>query len=76
MKKKCREKQLHFANQWKSKPKSQIKSLFIYLFFNEWAKIWNTFFSIIKLNTLRVALLTQHLHNKKGDILAKKRKVK
>ena len=49
-KKKCREKQLHFANQWKSKPKSQIKSLFIYLFINEWAKIWNTFFFIIKLN--------------------------
>ena len=51
-----------FCCQWKSKLEFQIEGLFIYLFLTKEQKFETFFFFIIKLNILRVVLLTQHLH--------------
>ena len=51
-----------FCCQRKSKLEFQIKGVFIYLFLTKEQKFETFFFFIIKLNILRVVLLTQHLH--------------
>ena len=51
-----------FCCQRKSKLEFQIEGLFIYLFLTKEQKFETFFFFIIKLNILRVVLLTQHLH--------------
>ena len=60
MKKKSAGKTTFFYCQWKSKPKSW--NVFFFFLTNELK--FGTFFFLIKLNILRVVLLTQHFHYK------------
>ena len=60
---KCREKQLYFAVNSKVSQSLRNKVFFFFFFFkkNEGAKVLKPFF-YIKLNIIRVVLLTQYFH--------------